>query len=297
MRTLRQIRLPQVENVGAGKTAVINLPRGPRYFAVFIDYRANTTAGYTDATHGMDQIRCTANGTAFRTFTPAGNEFHNRFFRGRSYDGSKVAGALVTGNANNNVFVIEYAPSESRNQAEADALAIGTLDLGSFQIELDIKSGASNPTMRAWALIEDVSADSPLATSGEVIRQSIYGVAIGGAGNLDVNQYPQDIDFLHYFRAAAATNINGVVVDATFGGNRQRVLELDAVNISNDITSLMGIGQDAARYAPFSVRGLLTEGLPTRINGVRLAELNVRLIAGGAVTTNLEWSGIGRIVR
>jgi hypothetical protein len=290
MRTLRRIRLGNVSNVAAGRTAIIDLPRGPRYHRVVIKYLADTDKNYTHATHGVTQIRVKANGSAFRTCTPADNEFFNQFFRARG--DNNVTGGMVIGG----VFAVDFAPLSAGRRVQAASLAIGTLDLGSLQIELDIRSGATAPSMVAWAEIEDVDTSSPLATSGELIRQSIQGIQIGGAGNLDIEQWPRDIEFLHLLRPAAGTNINGFVVDATVGANRIRVLEDDDAALSLYTPDYYGLGQTGLRVATFSREGLLTDGLPTRdANGRQLSALQIRVIAGGAVNTDLLFSGIGRI--
>ena len=134
------ITLPDVRNVVATGTAIVNVPVGPTYHYIQIAYKeAGTLAAETDLEDAITGIRVKINGKTQREFTGAELNDLNAV-RGITFEAGMIQ-----------IFFAE--PWRTSVQAE-DILAWGTGDVDTFQIEIDI-TGGTTPTMEARALVDD----------------------------------------------------------------------------------------------------------------------------------------------
>lgn len=154
----RRIQLRNVQNVALSKTALIELPVGPRYHQVWLTHGfggvgADTVAG---AYANMLEIRIKVNGRVQRTMSGADLRALN-ILNGSSYDSASaerpttVVAPAVAGGVNIPIF---FAEPWRKSGADQDRLAWQSARWESFQIEVDL-STATTPTLVAHAVVDD----------------------------------------------------------------------------------------------------------------------------------------------
>jgi hypothetical protein len=161
-----KVQLRNVQNVAASKTALIDLPCGPRYHTVVLQHGysagTNTVAG---ACTNISMIRVKVNGKVQRTFT--GTELRDlNLLHGAQYDGLGVPNT-----APGVALAIHLAEPWLTDERDQDALAWATAGWSSFQIEVDLSS-ASTPTLAASAVIDGSTVGGLGGQICKIIRQS-----------------------------------------------------------------------------------------------------------------------------
>jgi hypothetical protein len=145
-----RIQLRNVQNVAASKTALIQLPLGPRYHFIGFEHGyASGTNTIAAAATNVSQIRLMANEKAQRTMT--GTELRDgNLLYGTTYD---YVGLPNT--APGVAFGIHLAEPWRDDEVDQDALAWASSQFASFQLQIDL-STASTPTLTAFAVVDDV---------------------------------------------------------------------------------------------------------------------------------------------
>lgn len=161
-----KLQLRNVQNVAASKTALIDLPIGPRYHYVVLEhgYASGTNtlaAGYTN----VAEVRIKVNGRVQRIFS--GTQLRDlNILNGTAYDGLGVP------NTAPGISVPLYFNEPWRKDVkDQDALAWATSRWSSFQIEVDL-GAASTPTLVASAVVDSLQAPASGQGIVKVIRQS-----------------------------------------------------------------------------------------------------------------------------
>ena len=146
----RRIQLRNVSNVALGKTALIDLPCGPRYHAVFLEHgNGHATNTVATAAANITEIRVKINGRVQRTIS--GTQLRDmNILNGAAYDGNGVPNT-----APGVCLPIFFAEPWRKSPADQDALAWPSAGFSSFQIEVDLGSTAS-PTLVASAAVDDM---------------------------------------------------------------------------------------------------------------------------------------------
>lgn len=162
MPAKRRIQLDDIQGIGAGKTAIINCPIGPRYHDITLEF-GNTAAGNGNAptvASCIGNVRCMIAGKVQREHTGTQLDVINTAM-GSTFasQGSVSGGANGTGRTTLPIFFEE--PWRKRLQ-DQDAMAWQTGFLNratqTFQILVDIVSGIT-PALAAYATVDDFRGD------------------------------------------------------------------------------------------------------------------------------------------
>lgn len=162
----RYLILRNVANVAASKTAVIDVPIGPRYHSITLAHGyASGTNTIAAAATNITEIRVIVNGTIVRQFS--GTQLRDfNLLNGTAYD------CLGVPNTAPGVTVPLFFAEPWRGLAvDRDALAWKTNLWNSFRIEVDLSS-ASTPTLTGSAIVDDMKAktNEPIT---KIIRQTL----------------------------------------------------------------------------------------------------------------------------
>jgi len=144
MAIKRHLDLPPFSGVGPGNTATCDIPKGPRYHVIWLCGVATAQT----ATNIIDEVRLLMNGKVQRVFTFAELNALNIMF------GSRFG---VQGNASGVEFQLPIFLAEPYrlDTSIVEGMAWGTGNLQSYQLEVDIKSGAdSGVTLSAFAEVD-----------------------------------------------------------------------------------------------------------------------------------------------
>jgi len=166
----RRIQLRNVQNVAASKTALIELPVGPRYHQVILQHGfASGTNTIAAAATNISEVRIKANGRVQRTFSGTQLRAMNQL-NGAAFD-------AFTGEVPNTApgvgLPIFFAEPWRQDVADMDRLAWQTRNWTSFQIEVDFSS-ASTPTLAAYAVVDDFFDEkNPVQPIVKWIRHSV----------------------------------------------------------------------------------------------------------------------------
>lgn len=144
MALKRRLNLRQFDNVTVGQRALTTAFIGPRYHAIFLEYReAGVLAAEADLEDGIEEVVIKLNSVEQIRISP-----QRLLDIERSYnpDFEFKAGFLP----------IYFSDRKRDGLLQQEATAIGTLGVQSFEIEVKIAAGATTPTLKAHALVDDV---------------------------------------------------------------------------------------------------------------------------------------------
>jgi len=182
------VKLPALNAVGAGQTATLDIPLGPTYHAIYLVYReSGTLAAEVDLKAGIDDYRVKINGKAQRTLSATQSLELNQIYK-MPFN----AGCLP-------IFLAE---PWRRTGAGEDSLAWGTQDVSTFQVEVDIATGATAPTLEAYAEISRVRR--PL---GIISKNRRFTIGVTGTGDRQIQNLPKigtSYAAIHAFETTAA---------------------------------------------------------------------------------------------
>jgi hypothetical protein len=159
-----KLQLRNVQNVAASKTALIDLPIGPRYHYLVLQHGfaagTNTVAG---AATNISEVRVKANGRVQRVFS--GTQLRDmNILNGTAFDGTGLPNT-----APGVSIPIFFAEPWRMDEKDQDALAWATSMWSSFQIEVDL-GAAGTPTLVASAVVDALPAQKNQGIV-KVIRQ------------------------------------------------------------------------------------------------------------------------------
>jgi hypothetical protein len=152
MATKRKIPLNVINGVAAGNTATIQCPLGYTYHMIGFEYNTGTSGGPTEANceGELKEWRLKMDGVTQRVCSTA-----------QLFDINRKNGLTPVVGASNGYVPFYFTEKQRQTQIEREATAWGTAGLGSFQIEVDIDSGASSPGITAFAIVDDNSERTP----------------------------------------------------------------------------------------------------------------------------------------
>lgn len=149
------IKLRNVSNVAASKTALIDIPVGPRYHTIILEHGyASGTNTVAAACTNISEIRVIVNDRVQRVFS--GTQLRDlNILNGVAFDCQGVPNT-----APGVSIPIYFAEPWRKDSASQDALAWQSRNFKSFRIEVDL-STASTPTLVASAVVDQfVATDS-----------------------------------------------------------------------------------------------------------------------------------------
>lgn len=170
-------KLPSFTNVSAGSTAVLNLPLGLSYDRVDLNFAGVTLAQ-------MRNIRLEVNGKVLQKWKDGErlNALNKYFGRGA---------------ATSSILPINFVRKEMHDLMQRRVFAIGTQNISTLSLLIDIDRAATNPTLKATAI------KSNAAPIGLVTRLKTFPVSFSTAGTHDVDNLPiephQRIAAIHLF--------------------------------------------------------------------------------------------------
>jgi hypothetical protein len=149
MAEKRRIKARSVSNVAASKTALVDLPVGPRYHTIVLEHGyASGTNTVAAAATNISEIRVIVNDRVQRVFS--GTQLRDmNILNGTGFDCQGLPN--TSPGVSFPIFLAEPWRKDSRSQ---DAMAWVSKDFKSFRIEVDLSS-ASTPTLVASVVVDD----------------------------------------------------------------------------------------------------------------------------------------------
>ncbi|MCC4787510.1 major capsid protein P2 [Vibrio splendidus] len=157
-------KLPSISNVAAGSTATLELPRGLSYHQIILKYKNVTLAQ-------MKNIRMEVNGKVFQTYKD-GAELNT------------INGHFNRGLAENGFIVLHFARPELDDLLQQRTFALGTADISTLALRIDIDGAATDPKLEAHAL---QGQDAPM---GYITKVKSYPVSYATSGVHELDKLP-----------------------------------------------------------------------------------------------------------
>lgn len=176
--------------VAAGQVATLDLPVGDLvYHEIRLSYDTATAGGATQANveSEIERIRLKANGKVQVELTAEQLIDLNTFY-GRPFN----TGA-ATDPASLPIILSPHGIKTRTAQGE-DALAWGTADLSSLQVEVQIASSATSPELSARVVVDDVRR--PM---GPIVKYRPQTVPVSATGIVTVTTFPRSDDYYGLF--------------------------------------------------------------------------------------------------
>ena len=125
-------KLPSLSNVAAGSTATLEAPRGLAYHQIVLKYSGITLAQ-------LQKIRMEVDGKVFQQYKDGAQLDSLNQYYGR-------------GAAENGWIVLHFARPELDTLAQKRLFALGTADISTLALRIDIDAAAAAPVLEAYAL-------------------------------------------------------------------------------------------------------------------------------------------------
>lgn len=205
---LDQIELPAFSPVAANTTVTLNIPVGPTYGKITL-----VRGGTTFNPEHMTEIRLKLGKTVVRTYRArsGGHELHDI----NAYYGRTDSAGLTT---------IHFAKSEMDSLEQEGMLALGTGDLRTVTLEVDI-GAATAPTLAAYA--EVIGTNEPVGLFEHVYR---FPVSSSVAGNVEYPDLPREAySALHFLKADSGADAGDGIQRVEIELDRVRRYEADKV--------------------------------------------------------------------
>ena len=252
MRNL--VTTPNFNGVAAGQTATVQLPVGNiTYHKLILAYNTSVAGNGSQANTEahITQVRLKLNGKIQRVFSAKQLDTINAFY-GRSFQTRATLGYLE-------IFFSE--PWRRTPQGE-DALAWGTADLATFQVEVDLAAAATAPVLTPHADVEYVTRPNGLIAKWRSYTQPVSAIGIVTNNTLPKNG-SEAYQAVHAF-PATATDITDVTVRTDqvvrFQGTYFDMQSLLASESPGGITSFSP--QALAFHIVFDRTGRVADALP-----------------------------------
>lgn len=223
--------------VGAGQTATLNLPPDGIYHKLMLHYaESGTAANSATVIAALDELRLIVNGKVQRRMTGedllAINAYH-----GKGY----TAGQLP-------IFFSE--PWRRTVQGE-DALAWGMGDVETFQLEVDIASGRTGPTLAATS-VKDIA----VANMGPIVKWRKYTVPVSAVGTVNIDDF--DRRDTQYAFHCKSTDIDHVRVEL----DREIIIDTDVATLEDTGDDQGFSWQSGWTHIDFNDTRRVGDGLP-----------------------------------
>lgn len=167
------LRLPSVSRVNAGSTAILELPIGPTYKRIVFSCAA--ASGLSASL--INQIRVNVNAKAIQTFKNLQRIIDLNSFYNRGLD-------IVTGTAIE--FCLHFERAELHSLVDRRGPGLGTADLATATVEIDLGAVPAGFTMLAYAEIDPMPQPLGLFTR---IREFPFNAP--AAGLVEMDKFPR----------------------------------------------------------------------------------------------------------
>ena len=170
MAVKRWIKLNKINGVAAGGTATIDLPTDKRYHAIYLEYNTSTAGGPTEANMEAEltEMRINIDGVTQRRCSCA-----------QLFDINRTKGKAPVVGSSNGYAIFYFSEPQRKSHIGREATAWGMKGVNSFQMEVDIASGATSPVITGWALVDDVQ-EAPLG----IVKWKRETIQVSATGEL-----------------------------------------------------------------------------------------------------------------
>lgn len=169
MATKITVPITTVSPTAAGQTTTISLPLGRTYHEVWVEYReSGSLAATADLEAAITGVRVKVNG-------------RQQWGNGLSAADLNVINTLNGMTPVNGYLQFPFSAERARTIEGDEGNAIGTANLSSFEIELEIASDATTPTIAVMATYTEEARN--LVALRKIRKQNVVS---GGAADLDV---------------------------------------------------------------------------------------------------------------
>ncbi len=183
-------KLPSLSNVAAGSTATLELPRGLSYHQIMLKYSGVTLAQ-------LQKLRMEVDGKVFQQYKDGEQlDLINKYY--------------ARGAAENGYIVLHFARPEFDTLAQQRLFALGTQDISTLALRIDIKEDAAAPKLEAYAL------EAEQEPFGYCTKIKSFPVSFSTGGTHEVDNLPTPagarISAIHIMSAAVShveLEING----------------------------------------------------------------------------------------
>lgn len=192
--------LPAFQPVAAGNTASVQLPLGPTYRYIHLIYRKiGVLATAAQIAADITMIRLKINGIVRQSFT--GAELRTLL---HAYYGNTLRDGELP---------LHFARPWARTVVGEDALQLGTRNVDTVTLEVDIDAAAGAVTLEGFAWTEPVQNDL-----GAMVQVHRFPITAGAAGDFEWSTFPQTNGALMAFhlQSALITGVTAKLNDIDF---------------------------------------------------------------------------------
>lgn len=252
--------LPSLANVQAGGVATLNCPLGRTYDKIVLQYSGVTLAQ-------MKKITVLVNGKPIQEYKD-GDELQaiNKY-----YGRPTTAGYLT----------LYFVRDEYKTNNDNRVTGLGTLDIQTLQISIDIDAAAAAPVISASAQLSDPR------NMGAVTKVKSFSFNAAGSGEFEIDNIPKGprILAMHFFKA----DVNAIEI------------ELDSRKATEGTKALMEVYQKqggrtpqtaSATHVDYCLEGDILQALSTTTG----KDGNLSLVQDFRVRATLGTSGALRVV-
>lgn len=157
-------KLPSLSNVAKGSTATLELPRGLAYHQIALKYSGVTLAQ-------LKKLRMEVDGKVFQQYEDAAQLDELNKYYGR-------------GAAENGWIILHFARTELDTLAQKRLFALGTADISTLAMRIDIDAGATSPVLEAYAL------EAEQEPFGLITKVKSFPVSYSTGGTHEVDNLP-----------------------------------------------------------------------------------------------------------
>ena len=278
MGTRRIIDLPDFNAVAAGGRPTLDLPTQGMYHAIILNYGTGTAGGPTRANMEteIEEVRVKLNGKDQRIFSAA-QLFSLNDYYGVPFEDGKLK--------------IYFSPYWARSPGGEDGLGWPIDEsITTFQIDVKIAAGATNPTLEALAAWEPrpLGRNGGPIAMGPIVKWKRFTLPIQGAGVFNWTGLPK-IDRVYAMHLFSANfGLIEVTLDSLDYVDRERA-DLHSYYLDQG-----RVPQAAMTHIDFWPGGRVTDNLPViGENGVAVkdARFDFTATAAGNVTLLAETVG------
>jgi len=243
--------LPSFNSVAAGQTATLDLPVTGTYDTLILTYGTSTVGGPT-------QVNMEAELTEFRL--KVNDKVQRRFTAEELFDINYHKGQ---GLPNDGEVTIHLAEPWRRSAQGEDVLGWGMGDVNSFQLEVDIASGATSPVLSGKCVRQ--KATRPM---GPIVKWRKHSVPVTSTGIINVTTLGKKDPYVAmHAKSAVIDDVEIKVGEAEeWKGTDAESQRLQAsygrvpvtgwfhvpFDVSNRVNDTLKIGQDPANGQPLS---------------------------------------------
>lgn len=234
----RIVKIGDFQNNVAGQTAIIDVPTGLKFHRFYIRH-TDTAADANEATMtaNFDEIRLEIDG-----------EVTWRLTGGQLIALNKYYGKPITTGS----LAMYMSRPWARTAQGEDALGLGTADVETIRLEVDLNAGATNPTLELYALQE--ATNEPLGAFLKVLPFT-YSTTV--VGEFQIKDLPRGA-WSAFAAHLTSANFTKVEVEA----NDRKVYEADTVMATAEAVEAGRTWQAGYTHIDFTDTNRVADALP-----------------------------------